>query len=148
MICLTCSLSWGVRTTSSLSISMRLSSSNGEPSLTCLFFRIFLRCFLSLCFLDFLEVSEKPEAEDRPEVLDCWDSEYDEAPDIDIWSASKPIPSLFSMSIAEGMDCLLCCTIFSLKYLLSKSSRIFKIWFFLTSYAKLTLFLVWFSKDY
>ena len=133
MICFTCSLSCRLKRTSSFSISMRLSSSNGEPSLTCLFFLIFFFVFLSLCLLDFLEVSENPDYDDLPDVLDCWDSEYYEVPDIDIWSASKPMPSLLSMSIAEGMHFLLCWTIFSLKYLLSKSSKILRIWFFLTS---------------
>jgi len=76
---------------------MRLSSSKGEPSLTCLFFLIFFLCFFSGTLLDFLLVSEKLLLrEDLPEVLLYCDSDIAEAPDMDIWSASKPMPPSLS----------------------------------------------------
>ena len=93
IIALTWSFSSAVQRTSSLRISIRLSSSKGEPSLTYRFFLIFFFCFLSGLRFESLLVWEKPLDDWLPDVLLSCDPEKLEAPDIDIWSASKPRPA-------------------------------------------------------
>jgi hypothetical protein len=86
---LTSSLSAWLTFTSSFNKSIRYSSSKGDPSLTVLFFLSFdLPPFLFYRLL-FLEVSEIPDVEDLPELEEYCDSDIDEAPDMDIWSASN-----------------------------------------------------------
>lgn len=85
MISLTSSLSACVTLVSSLSMSIRKSSSNGEPSLTVRFFLSFYlyAFFLAPYLMLFLDVSENPLVLDLPED-EYWDSESADAPDIDI----------------------------------------------------------------
>lgn len=118
---------------SSFNNSIKLSSSNGDPSLTTRAFLIFFFFFFSVTLFDFLLVWEKLLLEDLPDVLLCWDSENEDAPDMDIWSASKPSPPWFMEGMCNAMVLLLCWTILSLRYLLEKSSKSLRNWFFLTS---------------
>jgi hypothetical protein len=85
MMSRTSSLSAWVILTSSLRLSIRKSSSYGDPSLTYLFFLSFcFYCFfIAPYLLLFFDVSEIPLIPLLPEKLENYDSEYADVPDIE-----------------------------------------------------------------